>query len=92
MSDLISRQTAIDDIETVNPSMPLNINWVKNWVKTLPSAQSEVIRCKECEWFRKEYGWNCIEYTVCGVSPTHHPIRREDDFCSYAERKEQDDG
>jgi len=43
MSDLISRQTAIDDIETVNPSMPLNINWVKNWVKTLPSAQPEGI-------------------------------------------------
>lgn len=47
----------------------------------------ELIRCKDCEWFRKEYGWNCIEYTVCGVSPTHHPIRREEDFCSMAERR-----
>ncbi len=23
----------------------------------------ELIRCKDCEWFRKEYGWNCVEYT-----------------------------
>lgn len=51
------------------------------------STQPEIIRCKDCEWFRKEYGWNCIEYTVCGISPTHHPIRREEDFCSKAERR-----
>lgn len=51
------------------------------------TARPEIVRCKDCEWFRKEYGWNCIEYTVCGISPTHHPIRREDDFCSYAERR-----
>lgn len=41
MDDLISRRAAIDDIETVNPSMPLSVKWVKNWVKTLPSAQPE---------------------------------------------------
>lgn len=52
-------------------------------------AQSEIIRCKDCKYYRKDYGWNCIEYTVCGLSPTHHPIRREEDFCSYAERQEE---
>ena len=55
---------------------------------SLPSAQPEIIRCKDCKWFKKDYGWNCIEYTVCGVSPMHHPIRREEDFCSYAERRQ----
>jgi len=40
MNDLISRQAAIDDIETVNPSMPLNVNWVK----TLPPAQPEITK------------------------------------------------
>lgn len=39
--DCISRQKALDDIETVDPSILLDVNWVKNWVKTLPSAQPE---------------------------------------------------
>lgn len=90
MSDLISRQAAIDAFYKYP-----NVKWttldVLEYINDLPSAQP-VIRCKDCKWFRKEYGWNCIEYTVCVVSPTHHPIRREEDFCSYAERKEQDDG
>ena len=60
---------------------------MKRIINDLPSEQSEIIRCKDCKWFRKEYGWNCIEYTVCGISPTHHPIRREEDFCSFAERR-----
>lgn len=63
--------------------------WIDTITNSLPSAQSEIIRCKDCEWFRKEYGWNCIEYTVCGISPMHHPIRREEDFCSMAERREE---
>lgn len=49
-----------------------------------------VVRCKDCKWYRKEYGWNCIEYKVCGISPTHHPIMNEDEFCSRAERNEND--
>lgn len=39
--DCISRQCALDDIETVDPSMLLDVNWVKNWVKTLPSVHPE---------------------------------------------------
>lgn len=42
--DTISRQKALDDIETVDPSMLLDVDWVKNWVKALPSAQP-----KPCE-------------------------------------------
>ena len=37
----ISRRGALDDIETVDPSMLLDVNWVKNWVKALPSVQPE---------------------------------------------------
>lgn len=47
--DCISRQAAIDDVETVNPSMLLDVNWVKNWVKSLPSVQPDIIRCKDCK-------------------------------------------
>ena len=84
VGDMISRQAAIDALEW---------KWAGkaafDAIKNLPSAQPEIIRCKDCEWFRKECGWNCIEYTVCGISPTHHPIRREEDFCSKAERREE---
>lgn len=92
MKDTVYRQAAIDalcdncdHVEAVCPHYPCKQYIV---IENLPSAQQEIIRCKDFEWFRKEYGWNCIEYTVCGISPTYHPIRREEDFCSYAERKE----
>ena len=91
MTDLIDRQAAIDTTwEEPHYTDPLNVlTEVRDRIKALPSAQPEIIRCKDCEWFRKECGWNCIEYTVCGISPTHHPIRREEDFCSKAERREE---
>ena len=94
-TDCISRQAVLDYIDNMPSELTADgrrmirrIRLTEYIQDSLPSVQPEVIRCKECEWFRKEYGWNCIEYTVCGVSPTHHPIRREDDFCSYAECEE----
>ena len=46
-----------------------------------------LIRCKDCEYFIKEYGWNRIEYMVCSMSPIHTVIRKPDDFCSRGERR-----
>lgn len=83
--DVISRQAAIDAFEDTT----FTKNEICRRITELPPAKPEIIRCKDCEWFRKECGWNCIEYTVCGISPTHHPIRREEDFCSKAERREE---
>lgn len=60
------------------------------WFSTKHGKEVEfvkVVRCKDCKWFKKEPGWNCTEYTICGISPTYHPIRREEDFCSRAERR-----
>ena len=48
----------------------------------------ELIRCKDCRWYKKERGWHGIEYTVCKLSPINRPIREECDFCSRAERRE----
>lgn len=91
-NDLISRQAAIDAVlDLPNCYNGFSDTYDKACIigvlEELPSAEPEIIRCKDCKWFRKEYGWNCIEYTVCGVSPTHHPIRTEEDFCSHAERR-----
>ena len=90
MDDLISRQAAIDAvyerIKQIGYEHNASVLSIRQAIRDLPSAQPEIIRCTDCEWLRKEYGWNCTEYTVCGVSPMHHPIRREEDFCNRAKR------
>lgn len=50
-------------------------------IENLPSAQPEVIRCKDCKWY--EVG------TVfpCGIREDDNI--KEDDFCSWAERPER---
>lgn len=47
----------------------------------------EVIRCRDCEWYKTNYTWNGKERKVCGIEP-FEPIRREEDYCSFGERKE----
>ena len=74
----------VDDIDKVKRVIVDHRPWCKVFYQ---DAQPEIVRCKDCKWFMKEYGWNCIGYTICGVSPIHHPIRREEDFCSRAERR-----
>lgn len=55
MSDLISRQAAIDDIRTMNPQDALlDIKWIEMWLKQLPSAQPGIILCKDCDWWEKQ--------------------------------------
>lgn len=97
--DCISRQAALDAFKvcvTIGRGNGKSVAFklvndyadiVRKRIEALPSAQPEIVRCKDCKWFMKEYGWDCIEFTICGVSPTHHPIRREEDFCSRAERR-----
>lgn len=94
MANLIDRKQAINEMEGLPKYFDKTGTLCLNYADVLavlsehlPSVEPELIRCNECKWFRKEYGWNCIEYTVCGISPTYHPIRREEDFCSYAERE-----
>ena len=59
-------------------------------LEILPSAQPEIIRCKECK-HRDKYG--CCKYWK-GLAMGDIPIATDDyDFCSYAEQKgEQCDG
>lgn len=44
-----------------------------NAIKVLPSAQPEIIRCKDCKWFNRSDG--------CSFSTA------ENGFCSWAERR-----
>ena len=84
-ADTISRQDAIDEIREWKSRM--TTDGMIDRIKALPSAQPEIIRCKDCKWHKKEIGWNRIEYMVCDKSVINKPIRNDDDFCSRAERR-----
>lgn len=87
MSDLISRQSAIDVLRTCYDTETRDDTngdiWIRyedacEGVEALPSAQPEIIRCKDCTRFEKKRGCNLVE----GLN-----IAKADSFCSYAERR-----
>ncbi|MBO6015306.1 MAG: hypothetical protein J6P60_01805 [Lachnospiraceae bacterium] len=83
--DLISRQEAI---EAINSHFGFNIeeeygSAVQEVINGLPSAQPEVIRCKECRWHGHP---GCAVWIV---DDSDRPM--EDDFCSMAERRNEEE-
>jgi len=48
----------------------------------------QVVRCKDCKWYKTNYSWNGKEHHVCVIEP-YEPVRKADDFCSRAERREE---
>lgn len=89
MSDLIERQAAIEVIDAVFPVDPMKSEYAqgiacgaalaKTYVEQLPSAQPEIIRCKDC---KKNPQWEWV-----GCPMTGKNTRKPEDFCSYAERR-----
>lgn len=51
------------------------------------SAQPEIIRCKDCKWYKTNYSWNGKEYKVCVIEP-YEPVRKGDDYCSLGVKKD----
>ena len=51
--------------------------------------KQELIRCKDCRWYKTNYSWNGKEHRVCVVEP-YEPVRQADDYCSRAERKDDE--
>ena len=93
MSDLISRQAAIEALAKFVPyaicdesteSYTNGLTDAYNLILQLPSAQPEIIRCKDCKhWQKSSINYN--EY-VCYWGGY---VKQEDDFCSWAERREE---
>ena len=80
--DLISRQAAID---AIRGEIEINgYSHVVDVLEQLPSAQPEIIRCKDCKFYRQEIDMCDEPYS------TAHNVVHEDDFCSKAERKEHE--
>lgn len=97
MADLISRQAAIDEVLAwLKDSMSDKKNGkpFTERLKDLPSAQSEIIRCKYCKhygvaWLKKD-GTDDRRYksSVClrGKYAVEH---KPDWYCGDAERREE---
>jgi hypothetical protein len=45
-----------------------------------------VVRCKDCKWWKTKYMRNG-KRKVC-VIEAYEPVRNEDEYCSWAERRE----
>ena len=93
MSDLIRRQDVLDYIDTM-PSeltsdgrrMVRRIMLTEYIADTLPSAEAEIIHCKDCKYYRRLTGNNnYCDHDFAGIR--HVPF--DDDYCSYAERREE---
>jgi len=79
MDNLISRQAAIDVADAVwSVTGDKNVAKVWDQIKDLPSAQPEIIRCRNCK-FASGDSRICMKFD-------HSPIG-ELDFCAWAERR-----
>ena len=92
MSDLISRQAAIEYLMT-------NMNWydedgyesdddykrecITDLINGVPSAQPEIIRCKDCRYYQD----NNDGYPHINCKWDANETPDADDFCSGAERR-----
>lgn len=57
---------------------------------SMPTVDAvKVVRCKDCKWWKTKYMRNG-ERKVC-VIEAFEPVRNEEEYCSWAERKEDAD-
>ena len=88
MSNLIDRQAAIDAVNewlklyVINRTMS-NITSIQDILRHLPSAQPEIIRCKDCRYASPNgvYGCKLERFSIHGNDERLY----RDDLCSCAE-------
>lgn len=76
MDKLISLQDAIDDLHGKDPSQIWDTADIEVWINELPSAEPEIIRCRDC--VKREI---CRTTNIWAVAPD------DDWFCGDAERR-----
>lgn len=90
MRDLIDRAEAI---KKRSPQERLIIakTLIESVLDELPSAQPEIIRCKDCKYYERDIKRSWGTYNGCGVwTDDGNEIEVNPyDFCSYAERREE---
>ncbi len=94
MNDLISRKLAIEALGEEpmvwNDDDAFALGERNQWrcnveaIKGVPSAESEIVRCKDCRNYAPYWG-NCRHWERIS---TESVLVAENDFCSQAERRE----
>lgn len=79
MDDSISRRAAIEIIMG-QPSEPHYPSWYAEQLKELPSVQSEIVMCADCQKY--------IDYRCRDEHANLNDWRHEDDYCSFGKRRE----
>ena len=85
MNDLISRQAAIDALHMhlmYRMGTDSNKKRLDEWINNLPSAQPEIIRCKDCRHRDAETGF-------CEGRGWPMQLVPDDGFCDKGERSEE---
>lgn len=85
MAELIDRQAAIDAVLKAIYYDEYWIEQVEMAISELPSAQPEIIRCKECV----DYDTSWIPHSAPDrhYCPTMDSFMPDDGYCSFAERR-----
>ncbi|MBQ7064151.1 MAG: hypothetical protein IJM90_04605 [Firmicutes bacterium] len=105
MSDLISRQVAVDDLRSKDPSQVWDTADVEVWVNALPSAEPEIVRCKDCKHFHENvfgeeigigapYDNLIVGHYGCSrlAGDKDMIYMKPDGFCSLGERRGEENG
>ena len=87
---LIDADALIENIiESIPDLRKFSTKTVGEVIDNTPTVDAvPVIRCKDCKWYKTNYSWDGKEHRVC-VIEAYEPVRKADDFCSRAERKEE---
>lgn len=94
MSDLISRQAVIDAFGLSEKTRKYGgdhsgydtrmLYEIQDVIEGMPSAEPEIIRCKDCKYASPNGKYGCKAYHF-KLYETHE--MKADDFCSRAERR-----
>ena len=88
MDDLISRQAVIDAFRWYEDTDFIKAKYVRQELESLPSAQPEIITCKDCKFAHITYGGE-VKYCDIWFPDESHYIDT-DNYCSFAERREDE--
>lgn len=92
MDDTISRAAAIEAVRQLviagwgTDHGVMDSDVIYETLEELPSAQPEIIRCKDCKWFKLS-SYNTLGIHIC---QKFSGVRGEHDFCSRGERREDE--
>lgn len=91
--DLISRQDAIDEVVAWlkdRMSNKKNGKPLTERLKDLPSAQPEIIRCKDCKHYTLKPQVNSNYCYIRHCTRSALISSKPDDYCSWAERRQDE--